>query len=53
MGGGERLVAWVKEDTLNERAFWGTIYPKLLPLTLAGDAESPVSIAVTLVSKSD
>jgi hypothetical protein len=32
LGGTERLVAWAKEDPANERVFWGTIYPKLLPL---------------------
>ena len=36
LGGAARLVAWSKEDPLNERAFWTTIYPKLLPLQLAG-----------------
>lgn len=33
LGGVDRLVAWAKEDPLNERAFWSTVYPKLLPLT--------------------
>ena len=39
LGGSDRLVAWVKEDPANERIFWGTIYPKLLPLKLTGDIE--------------
>lgn len=33
LGGVDRLVAWAQEDPQNERVFWGTIYPKLLPLT--------------------
>lgn len=33
LGGAERLQAWAQEDPQNERVFWGTIYPKLLPLT--------------------
>ncbi|TNE54814.1 MAG: hypothetical protein EP341_05630 [Sphingomonadales bacterium] len=39
LGGAERLVAWAQEDPANERVFWGTIYPKLLPLdvTSGGD----------------
>lgn len=37
LGGSERLVAWVKEDSSNEKVFWGTIYPKLLPLQVAGE----------------
>jgi hypothetical protein len=32
LGGHERLVAWAKEDPANERAFWTTIYPKLIPV---------------------
>lgn len=36
LGGAVRLVEWVKEDTANERVFWGTIYPKLLPLQVNG-----------------
>ena len=36
LGGAERLVEWVKEDPANERVFWGTIYPKLLPLQVNG-----------------
>lgn len=42
MGGGERLVAWMKEDAKNESAFWTTIYPKLLPLQLTGEDGGPV-----------
>jgi hypothetical protein len=36
LGGTERLVAWARADPQNERVFWGTIYPKLLPLTVGG-----------------
>lgn len=36
LGGADRLFAWCKEDPKNERVFWGTIYPKLLPLQLHG-----------------
>ena len=32
LGGAARLVTWAKEDPLNERAFWSSIYPKLLPM---------------------
>lgn len=54
LGGAARLVEWVKEDTGNERVFWGTIYPKLLPLQVNGagpNGEHMVSgITVTLVA---
>ena len=36
LGGVNRLVEWAKEDPLNERAFWVSVYPKLLPLTVNG-----------------
>lgn len=36
LGGAYRLVEWAKEDPANERAFWATIYPKLLPLQVQG-----------------
>jgi hypothetical protein len=39
LGGADRLIAWAKEDALNERVFWGTIYPKLLPLQVNGPGE--------------
>jgi hypothetical protein len=39
LGGAERLIAWAKEDPSNEKAFWGTIYLKLLPLQLNGAGE--------------
>ena len=45
LGGHERLVDWVKEDPKNEAAFWTTIYPKLIAVTLNA------SIAASLVIK--
>lgn len=39
LGGSKRLVEWVKEDPSNEKVFWGTIYPKLLPLQVAGTGD--------------
>lgn len=50
LGGFERLVAWVQEDPGNEKVFWGTIYPKLIPVTLANEEGSTgLSLSVTLV----
>ena len=46
LGGAERLIEWAKEDPLNERAFWTSVYPKLLPLQVAGDPENPLTIAL-------
>ncbi len=41
LGGVDRLVEWAREDAQNERAFWATIYPKLIPVTLSGDPRNP------------
>jgi len=34
LGGPQRMLAWAQEDPINERLFWNSIYPKLLPLTV-------------------
>lgn len=39
LGGMDRLVEWAKSDPQNEKAFWATVYPKLLPLTIGGDPD--------------
>ena len=33
LGGGQRLYHWCKESKTNERTFWSSIYPRLLPIT--------------------
>lgn len=42
LGGTDRMIAWAKEDALNERAFWSTIYPKLLPLQVDANVAANV-----------
>jgi hypothetical protein len=46
LGGADRLIAWAQEDPANERAFWSSIYPKLIPVQLQGDADSPLVVQV-------
>ncbi len=36
LGGLSRLVSWAQEDPKNEATFWGSMYPKLLPLQVNG-----------------
>lgn len=43
LGGTDRLVAWAQEDPANEKVFWGTIYPKLIPVMVSGE-DGPVQI---------
>lgn len=51
LGGVDRLVNWAKEDAQNERVFWGTIYPKLLPLQVNADVDSKVEVKGALTWK--
>ena len=51
LGGVDRLVNWAQEAPENERAFWATIYPKLIPVQLAGDSESPLQIVINRFSE--
>ena len=51
LGGADRLVAWAKENDGNERVFWGTIYPKLLPLQVNAEIEGNIAVRGALVWK--
>jgi len=42
LGGGERLAAWAKASPDNEKTFWASIYPKLLPLQVNGTVMAEV-----------
>ena len=46
LGGAKRLIEWAKEDPLNERAFWTSVYPKLLPLQVSGEGGGPLRMLV-------
>lgn len=46
LGGAERLTAWAREDPANERAFWATIYPKLLPLQVTGEGGGALQVHI-------
>lgn len=48
LGGWPRLVAWVEKDEINERIFWSQVYPKLLPLQVAGDINMRHTVVETL-----
>jgi hypothetical protein len=53
LGGADRLVSWAKEDPLNERAFWATIYPKLLPLQVAGADDGSPGLTIVIRKPGD
>jgi len=47
LGGVKRLITWAKSSPENERVFWSTIYPRLVPHEVAGSADgAPISIAI-------
>jgi len=48
IGGPQRLAEWIKEDPENERAFWVSIYPKLLPLQVSGPEGGPIQAKWTI-----
>lgn len=45
LGGQKRMVEWAKEDPANERIFWGSIYPKMLPLDITS-GDKPISVTI-------
>ena len=47
LGGIPRMIEWAKEDPLNERAFWASVYPKLLPLQVDASVKTRIVIAAT------
>ena len=44
LGGADRLTEWAKASPENEKVFWGTIYPKLLPLQVTGEGGGAVCL---------
>ena len=36
------MLEWVKADPQNERIFWNSIYPKLLPVQVTGKEDGPM-----------
>ena len=44
LGGADRLLQWAKESPENERVFWSSIFPKLLPLQVTGKDEGPLQV---------
>jgi hypothetical protein len=47
LGGADRLIAWAKEDPANEKAFWTSIYTKLLPVQVSGEEGGPIQAVIT------
>ncbi|CAB4187865.1 hypothetical protein UFOVP1169_18 [uncultured Caudovirales phage] len=52
LGGMQRLVEWAQSDPVNERMFWGVIYPKLVPHQAPGEDSEGFSVSVVQFVKS-
>lgn len=46
LGGHVGMLEWVKADDANRRVFYGQVYPKLLPLQVRGDQDSPLRMVI-------
>lgn len=52
MGGLDALVEWATANDEHRKVFYGQIYPKLLPLQIAGDPDgAPIRAAVEVAFK--
>lgn len=47
LGGMDRMVAWAKEDPVNERIFWSSIFPRIVPLDVTSD-NKPLSVNINI-----
>ncbi len=47
LGGVDRLVQWVQEEPANERLFWSSIYPKLIPVQVTGEGGGPLQVVMS------
>ena len=45
MGGVKALIAWAQANEQNERIFWSSIYPRLLPLKVDSEVEVGARLA--------
>ena len=45
LGGVQGIIGWAQRSEENEKIFWSSIYPKLLPLKVAGEVEMGTRLA--------
>lgn len=44
LGGADRMLEWAKESPDNEKVFWASIYPRLLPLEVNASGSFTVNL---------
>lgn len=53
LGGVDRMIEWAKEAPENERAFWSTIYPKLVPHEVTGADGGALQVHIVRLTDAD
>jgi hypothetical protein len=53
LGGAGGMLAWAQSDPANERIFWSTIYPRILPKEIKAEHEGEVGLTVKIVRLGD
>jgi hypothetical protein len=48
LGGTQALVAWARSSPDAQKVFYGTIYPRLLPLQLTGEDGGDIGVVTTI-----
>jgi len=49
LGGAQGMLAWAQSDKVNERIFWSTIYPRVLPKEVKAEHSGDVGLIVKIV----
>lgn len=49
LGGVDGMLSWAQSDKVNERIFWSTIYPRVLPKEIKAEVEGEVGLTVQIV----
>ncbi|NPT50736.1 hypothetical protein GNZ10_13615 [Ralstonia sp. 3N] len=49
LGGADGMLAWAQSDKTNERIFWSTIYPRILPKEVKAEHTGEVGLTVEIV----
>jgi hypothetical protein len=53
LGGAEGMLIWARKDDANERIFWSTIYPRILPKEVKAEHSGEIGLTVEIVKFSD
>lgn len=46
LGGAEGMLMWAQSDKTNERIFWSTIYPRILPKEVKAEVDAQLVVNI-------